>query len=114
MRSSNKRLLSIFKQCCEKGTRERCHRPNSEVLARERERVGPVEVPGAADLEAHAAQQGRAGSARDRPIFNFDHSGLALDQSHRRKPDTVEKGPGCFDAVRLTEIRRAATAARRS
>jgi len=29
----------IFKQCCEKGTRERC-RPNLDVLARERERVG--------------------------------------------------------------------------
>jgi hypothetical protein len=40
MRSSNKRLLSIFKQCCEKGTRERCRRPNSDVLAREREGVG--------------------------------------------------------------------------
>jgi hypothetical protein len=42
MRSSNKRLLSIFKQCCEKGTRERCRRRNSEVLARERQGVGPV------------------------------------------------------------------------
>jgi len=27
-------LLSIFKQCCEKGTRERCRRRNSDVLAR--------------------------------------------------------------------------------
>jgi hypothetical protein len=34
--------LSIFKQRCEKGTRERCRRPNSDVFARERERVGPV------------------------------------------------------------------------
>jgi hypothetical protein len=56
MRSSNKRLLSIFKQCCEKGTRERCHRPNSEVLARERERVGPVEFPGRGSLQSFHAR----------------------------------------------------------
>src|SRR5262245_20541759 len=56
---------------------------------------------GAADLEAHAAQQGRAGSARDRPILNFDHSGLALDQDHRRKPDAVEKGRRRADPARF-------------
>src|SRR5262249_34465371 len=50
---------------------------------------------------------GRAGSARDRPIFNFDDSGLALDQDHRRKPDAVEKGPRRADAGRLTVWNRA-------
>jgi hypothetical protein len=54
--SSNKRLLSIFKQYCEKGTRERCHRPNSEVLARERERVGPIEFPGRGSLQSFHAR----------------------------------------------------------
>src|ERR1700751_695801 len=34
-----------FKQCCEKGTRGRSRRPNSDVLARERERVGRLCVP---------------------------------------------------------------------
>src|SRR5262249_29625938 len=42
---SNKRLLSIFKQCCEKSTRERCRRPNSDVLAREGDRVGAFGPP---------------------------------------------------------------------
>jgi hypothetical protein len=36
------RLLSIFKKCCEKGTRERRRRPNSDVLARERPKIATV------------------------------------------------------------------------
>ena len=41
---SNKRLLSIFKHCCEKRARERCHRPNSDVLARHVNGSGPLKL----------------------------------------------------------------------
>ena len=56
---------------------------------------------GAEDLERHAAQGARAGSARDRPIFNLDQSGLEVDQGHRRKPDPVQKGPRRAGPVRF-------------
>ena len=41
MRSSRQTSLSILKQCCEKGTRERC-RPNSDILVSDVGEVGLV------------------------------------------------------------------------
>jgi hypothetical protein len=52
------------------------------------------------EVARHAAERGRAGSARGRSIFDLDPSGSAVDQDNHRKPDTMEKA----GAVRLTSF----------
>src|SRR5262245_55220997 len=74
----NKRLLSIFKQCCEKGTRERCRRPNSEVLAREREWVGPTRL----SVRLPTAGSRRAGAYG---IYGTHDREISIPFSHGRR-----------------------------